>query len=502
MKKIPILIILLLIISSDCNTLTAHTLTRIKTDDIRQARVHESSFVEKPVPNTIYNLSLVSFVSDEELETKDWWLLYADENLNSLIEKVSKNNLDQKIALNKLEASYFQARASLGREFPDISIGSQYNGQKNPENLTAFPVGRLNSSGPRVFAPGKWVNIYNLPINLSYEPDFFLKNRLKTKSKQLQAEAAQYEAELNKLNITYKATELYFNLSNIEKQIQLQADILNLTKRNALLTKNLVDSGLSNRISLNIVNENIQDQEIKYRALINTRDILLSDLAFLMGEKPYITNMASDLELIKEPRLNPENLSSELLYNRPDIKISEKLLAASDVDIQVARKAYLPSFSLTLQNSLSSVNISNLVSPESLLVAVVAGMTQTLFTAGAREAELNYTQAKNKELLNSHSKTILNALKEAELELKNLDKSQSILALNQEKEKLIQDRFLLNLDKNKQGIISELDLNLVKVEALEAEALRLDAKTRKLISFSMLSKILGGKACIDQENLL
>jgi outer membrane protein TolC len=494
MKKIPILIISLLIILLDCNTLTAHTLTRIKTDDIRQARVHESSFVEKPEPNTIYNLSLVSFISDEELETKDWWLLYADENLNNLIEKVSKNNLDQKIALNKLEASYFQARASLGREFPNISIGSQYNGQKNPENLTAFPAGRLNTPGPRVFVPGKWVNIYNLPINLSYEPDFFLKNHLKTKSKQLQAEAAQYEAELNKLNITYRATELYFNLSNIEKQIQVQADILNLTKRNALLTKNLVDNGLDNRISLNIINENIKNQEIKYRALINTRDILLSDLAFLMGEKPYITNITSDLELIKEPKLNPENLSSELLYNRPDIKISEKLLAASDVDIQIARKAYLPSFSLTLQNSLSSVNISNLVSPESLLVAVVAGMTQTLFTAGAREAELNYTQAKNKELLNSHSKTILNALKEAELELKNLDKSQNILALNQEKEELIKDRLLLNIDKNKQGIISELDLNLVKVEALEAEALRLEAKTRKLISFSMLSKILGGKA--------
>jgi hypothetical protein len=168
MKKIPILIISLLLITVNCNALTARTLTRIKTDDVRQVRVHESSFIEKPEPNTIYNLSLVSFVSDEELETQDWWLLYADENLNNLIEKVSQNNLDQKIALNRLEASYFQARASLGREFPNISIGSQYNGQKNPENLTAFPVGNLNRAGPRIFAPGEWVNIYTLPINLSY----------------------------------------------------------------------------------------------------------------------------------------------------------------------------------------------------------------------------------------------------------------------------------------------------------------------------------------------
>ena len=163
MKKISTLIISLLIISLECNIFTGHASTRIKMDNIRPTRVHASSFTEKPEPNTIYNLSLVSFVSDEELETQDWWLLYADENLNSLIDKVSKNNLDQKIALNRLEASYFQARASLGREFPNISIGSQYNGQKNPENLTAFPVGRLNTQGPRVFAPGKWVNIYNLP---------------------------------------------------------------------------------------------------------------------------------------------------------------------------------------------------------------------------------------------------------------------------------------------------------------------------------------------------
>ena len=62
MKKIPILIISLLTISLECNILA----------------VNASSFVEKPEPNTIYNLSLVSFVSDEELETQDWWLLYAD----------------------------------------------------------------------------------------------------------------------------------------------------------------------------------------------------------------------------------------------------------------------------------------------------------------------------------------------------------------------------------------------------------------------------------------
>jgi outer membrane protein, multidrug efflux system len=487
MKKISTLIISLIIILLDSTALAEMSTRQITLEPLN------ISFVERPEDNTIYNLGLISFIEDEELEMQDWWLLYADENLNSLIDKVIKNNLDQKIALNKLEASYFQVQASHGREFPNISIGTQYNGQKNPENLTAFPLSRLNNSGPRIFAPGQWVNIYSLPINLSYEPDFFLKNHLKTKSKRIQAEATHYEVELNKLNITYKAAELYFNLTNLEKQIELQSKILELTEKNALLTKDLANNGLSNKISLNIINENIKNQEIEYRTLINMKDILLSDLAFLMGEKPYIKDISSDLESIQEPKLNPSDLSSELLYNRPDIKISEKLLAASDVDIQVARKAYLPSFSLALQNSLSSVNISNLVSPESLLVAVIAGMTQTLFTAGAREAELNYTKAKNKELFNSHSKTILNALKEAELELKNLDKSQNILTLTQEKEKLINERLVLSLDKNKQGIISELDLNLIKIASLEAEASRLNAKTGKLISFSMFSKILGGK---------
>ena len=53
-----------------------------------------------------------------------------------------------------------------------------------------------------------------------------------------------------------------------------------------------------------------------------------------------------------------------------------------------------------------------------------------------------------------------------------------------------------------QLITSSLDDVRRLTTALEAEALRLEAKTRKLISFSMFSKILGGKACIDQENLL
>jgi len=453
-----------------------------------------SNFVEKADADSIYNLSAVSFVSsDDLLELRDWWELYADDNLDNLVSEVIKNNHDQKIALNRLEASYYQARASLAREFPSLSIGTQYNGQKNPENLTAFPVGRLNNPGPRVFAPGKWVNIYSLPINLNYEPDFFLKNRLKTKSKDLLAKASFNEAELNRLNVAYKTTEAYFNLANLEKQIEFRKEILDLNLINYDLEKALFEKGLIDKTILETRTEAILKEKIYLKDLNYARDILESDIAFLMAAKPYLDINTLDISKMQIPEINPQNLSSEMLLNRPDVKLSETLLAASDIDVRIARRAYLPSFTLTVQNSLSSVDISNLVSPESLLVAIVAGMTQTIFTAGAREAELNYAKEKNEELFNVHSKTLLTALKESELALKNLDKSEQLYNYHLEKELAILNKLNLESAKAKAGIISELELNRAKIENLETKAKSSDAKAARLIAFSNLAKALGGR---------
>lgn len=460
---------------------------------LRELSSETSIFVEKPDSGFIYNLSAVNFTSDDLLELQDWWELYADENLNHLVSEVIKNNHDQKMALNRLEASYYQARASLAREFPSLSAGVNYNGQKNPENLTVPAAGRLNAPGPRVFAPGEWVNIYSLPISLNYEPDFFLKNRLKTKSKDLLAKASFNEAELNRLNIAYKTTEAYFNLANLEKQSKIREEILDLNLASYDLEQALFKQGLIDKTVLESRREAILKEKIYLKDLNYAKATLESEIAFLMAAKPYLDINTSDIVEMQTPELNPQNLSSELLLNRPDVKMSEALLAAADIDIRIARRAYLPSFTLTVQNSLSSVDISNLVSPESLLVALVAGMTQTIFTAGAREAELNYAKEKHEELFNSHSKTLLTALKESELALKNLDKSEQLYDYHLEKEIALLNKLNLESAKAKTGLISELELNRFKIENLETQAKSSDAKAASLIAFSNLAKTLGGR---------
>lgn len=299
--------------------------------------------------------------------------------------------------------------------------------------------------------------------------------------------------ELSRLNIIYKTTEIYFNLNNLNEQINIQEQLIGISSRNLELSKDLERNGLKNKTDLNYLEEDLQSQELNLADLIQEKNILISELALLMGEKPYIDNTYHQIENISEPYLKVNNLDSELLYNRPDIKISEKLLASSDIDIKLARKAYLPSFSLSVQSGLSSIDISNLVSPESFLVALVAGITQSIFTAGSREAELNYAKAKNQELLNSHSKTILNALKEAELNLKDFSKTENKLVKSLQIKNSAQERLILSNDKFKQGLISEIDLNLKQREALKADASSLNLKTQKLISFSNLAKSLGGK---------
>src|SRR3989339_1120447 len=128
---------------------------------------------------------------ESEFPDKNWWEGFNDLSLNNHIRVALENNYDLKAAALVIDESRELVRESFGHELPVLSINPAYTRQKNSRNMTTPQIEDFMGTGPKLFSPGSSVNIISMPLNASYEADFWSKNRSITKVFKTRYEANQ-----------------------------------------------------------------------------------------------------------------------------------------------------------------------------------------------------------------------------------------------------------------------------------------------------------------------
>ena len=98
-------------------------------------------------------------------------------------------------------------------------------------------------------------------------------------------------------------------------------------------------------------------------------------------------------ELNAEPPPLDAGLPSDLLERRPDIAEAERQMAVANAQIGVAHAAYYPSLNLFGQGGWQAADIAKLVNVPSTFWALGANVAESIFTGGARRAQVQFAQA-------------------------------------------------------------------------------------------------------------
>jgi outer membrane protein TolC len=188
----------------------------------------------------------------------------------------------------------------------------------------------------------------------------------------------------------------------------------------------------------------------------------------------------------------PAGLPSTLLARRPDVRRSERLVAASAAQLGQARAARLPSFALTAQTGQQSDEVGDLVERRANLWSLGASMSIPLFTGGTlrenvRAAEAALTQARA-----GYEQVMLLALEEVETALVRLAETQKTLAALREAETQARTTLTLSTDLYKNGAGSFLNVLEAQRSKLLAQAQAVSAERQVAISLVGVYKALGG----------
>lgn len=354
-----------------------------------------------------------------------WWHGFGSTPLDLLITQAQAGNDDIAAAIARVHEADAQARIAGAALLPNLGVQASASRQRERPIASGAPI---------------TYDEYSPLLTASYELDFWGKNRAAYEAARQAAQASRYDRETVALTVVTSVALTYFEaLEQHDRLAVAQDDLANAQK---------ILSGLELEQTVGTITALDVAQQATTVAALNASippleqqlQQSLDALAILIGQTPESLDVeAGSLEQITAPAV-VAGLPSELLARRPDVASAEAQLKAANADIGVARAAYFPSIDLTASGGFASTALSTLLTPESRVFALSAALSDTIFDAGARSGQVQYSRARYAELLSDYHKAVLSALGNVE---------DALTAVHQTAEQELRQRY--SVDKARQA---------------------------------------------------
>jgi len=379
-----------------------------------------------------------------------WWGLFQQPELNALEAQVTvTNNQTLAAAFQNFLLAREVTKATWSGYFPTVSANPNATvSRSNLRTPTAGASGGSSAGG----SAGHQITSYTLPLEASWQPDFWGSIRNAVKANELQAQASLGDLENMRLSIQGELAVDYFQLRSLDSQ-KLLLDATASAYRDSLnLTRVLHKTGIASDQDVAQAETQLNTTLAQATDLGIQRAQLEHAIATLLG-KPASEFSLGAKALTAKPVAIPYAVPSQLLERRPDIAASERLVAAANAQIGVARAAFFPTITLSGELGLNGERIGGLASGPTLLWSVGAGAAETLFDAGKRQAVTKQAWASYRVSVANYRQTVLTAFQGVEDNLsalrilsQELKQQADAVASSQRYLDLAKDRYRLGID--------------------------------------------------------
>lgn len=418
----------------------------------------------------------------DDIPRGKWWEVYSDSQLNELEEQVAANNQDLKAALARLDQARAVSRIARAAFFPNLNLDSGASVFResanrpvpNPATKTSFESNDLHTQ-----------------FDLSYEVDIWgrVRRSYESANASLQASAAEYETIF--LSLHADVAQYYFNLRATDAEIVILIQAVDLYQKELDLMKVRQRDGISTDLDVARAETELANAEADLSSLHQRRAEVEHALAVLVG-KPVENFHLPENVLTGLPPVIPVGLPSDLLERRPDVAEAERLMAASNAKIGVAKAAFFPAIQLTGAAGLESIHLGNLFAWPSTLWEIGPSMTLPIFDEGRNSANLEQAKAVYDESVARYRSQVLVAFKETEDSLADMHFLSDRAGALQRAVVSSQRAFDLSNLRYKDGLANYLDVIDAHRTALVAQRSAIQTLGQQYVIHVLLIKALGG----------
>ncbi len=411
----------------------------------------------------------------------NWWEIFQDPQLNALEQQVNISNQNLKAA----QAQYVQARALLRYNradyFPTLTAGASASrtrvSNNRPPQTSIFN--------------GKTNNDFQLPFELSYEVDAWGRVRRNVESFHDQAQASAADLATVNLSVHAQLALFYFQARTLDAQEQLLNSTVQYYEQALELNVVRYEGGVGSEVEVDQAKTQLETTRAQAVDVGVARAQFEHAVAVLIGKPPGSFSLPP-LPLRTPPPPIPAGVPSELLERRPDIASAERLMAAANARIGVAKAAYYPLLNLTATGGFESGTITTLLQGPSSVWSFGGSALQTVFDAGRRRALSDQAIAVYDQTVASYRETVLISFQQVEDSLAALRILEQEAKIQNEAVIAAQKSLELSITRYKGGVTSYLEVTVAQSAALSDEITAVNILGRRMTAAVQLIQALGG----------
>jgi NodT family efflux transporter outer membrane factor (OMF) lipoprotein len=410
-----------------------------------------------------------------------WWEIYEEPELNALEEQLNISNQNIAQSFENFMAARAQVRQARSFYYPTLGVGPSYSRNRSPQTQT----GAASLSN----TPNS--NLFNLPFDVSWEPDLWgrVRNTVHQFSYAAQVSAADLENE--KLTEQANLAVFYFELRGQDALGELFRKTVEVDRQSLELTRVRYRLGLDNDEAVAQAEIALEGSEA---AVTNTgiaRAQFEHAIATLVGEPASTFSVPARSLTANAPRI-PAGIPSDLLERRPDIASAERTMAEANALIGVGRAAYYPTLSISGTIGFEATKFSKWLTSPSRYWSVGPTASETIFDGGLRKSTVAQYTAVYKADVAAYKETVLAALQQTEDNLASL----RLLTQEIEQEQGTVASAQRNLDvasaRYKTGLDPYLNVFTAQTTLLTNQQAVITLRVQQMTSSVQLIEALGG----------
>ncbi len=350
-----------------------------------------------------------------------WWKNFNDPELDSLMERAVKTNLDLKIARARVREARAQLRVTSADLWPSVDATASYSRVDLSRNQPLF--------GSLTLPPGIPFdnNVYEAGFDAAWELDVFGGARRAVEAAKATIAASEFGERGVLVSLQGEVARNYIEARGFQRQLDIarrniaaQQDVLNLTR-------NRYQAGLSGDLDVQQAAALLASTQAQVPPLETGFNASAHRLGVLLALPPgaLLDELSAQSPIPAAPPEVPAGLPSDLLLRRPDIRRAERDLAAANALIGVATADLYPKFSLTGDFGLESISTSDWFAAGSRYWNAGPTVQWRIFDAGRIRANIRVQNARQEQALAAYEQTVLSAMEDVENALTAYAKEQT-----------------------------------------------------------------------------
>lgn len=443
---------------------------------------------EPPVPERFSALEpgIASGETPPGVLLDNWWRIFDDPLLDSLMERAVSHNLDLRIAAARVIRARAQAGIASSAFLPEGAIAGEYQRIRRDEAAV------LGSAAAA--ARGREQDFWLAGFDASWEIDIF--GGLRRQEEAVMADLAASEESLRDVLVSLRGelARNYFELRGLQRRIDIARQEVRIRRESVEITSARAKAGLVSELDHARASGELASAEARIPALERSWKAAVHRIGVLIGKEP--SGLEAELlhagGLPPVPPDLPVGLPSELLRRRPDIRKAERELAAATARIGVSTAELFPRFSLTGSFGYQASESRIMFRDESNFWAIGPSLRWPVLNFRRILSQIDVSKAVREEGLARYEQSVLLALEEVENALVGLsrerNRSESLaeaVRANDLAVKLAMDRYLAGV----QSYLAVIDAQAALYAAEDQLAQSRQAQALALVA---LYKALGG----------